>query len=118
MAFRMVWKRYGLGVTTYCQHLAVEGLSYGKTCRGDVAAGIDYSVGRVRPQGESRHRRQAGCLLATNSGGQQGRTFLIHLTPRSSLIGHPARKSYMRPHRVGVIPFGVSFVVLQSSVLL
>lgn len=51
-------------------------------------------------------------------GGQQGRTFLIHLTPRSSLIGHPARKSYMRPHRVGVIPFGVSFVVLQSSVLL
>ena len=43
---------------------------------------------------------------------------LIHLTPRSSLIGHPARKSYMRPHRVGVIPFGVSFVVLQSSVLL
>ena len=69
MAFRMVWKRYGLGVTTYCQHLAVEGLSYGKTCRGDVAAGIDYSVGRVRPQGESRHRRQAGYLLATNSGG-------------------------------------------------
>lgn len=43
---------------------------------------------------------------------------LIHLTPRSSLIGHPARKSHMRPHRVGVIPFGVSFVVLQSSVLL